>query len=56
MFGKKGILPSNILENVDPIYNFESYINELKFRLQTAWKDIKNNLMESKIKRKEVCN
>lgn len=56
IFGKKSVLRSNILNNFDPIYNFESYINELKFRLRIAWKDAKDNLVESKIKRKAIAD
>ncbi|KAK9736119.1 RNase H-like domain found in reverse transcriptase [Popillia japonica] len=56
IFGKKSVLRSNILNNFDPIYNFESYINELKFRLRIAWKDAKDNLVASKIKRKAIAD
>lgn len=36
VFGKTCRIPSNLLDGVDPIYNFENYPLELKYRLQTA--------------------
>lgn len=53
VFGKSCKLPSNLLNRVDPIYTFENYPLELKYRLQRAWNDASNNLLTSKIKRKE---
>lgn len=52
VYGKPCHLPSNLTSTIDPLYNFDDYPKELKFRLQTAWNDAKNNLLESKIKRK----
>lgn len=52
VFGKSAKLPSNVLESNEPIYNFDNYPIELKYRLQQAWDDAKNNLMTSKSKRK----
>lgn len=53
VFGKVCNIPNNLLNTVDPVYNFESYPIELKYRLQTANTDARNNLIESKIKRKK---
>ncbi|KAK9752244.1 hypothetical protein QE152_g4345 [Popillia japonica] len=53
VFGQRCNLPTQLINNTDPIYNFEDYVNELKFRLQSAWQDAKYNLIESKMKRKE---
>lgn len=53
VFGKKCILPSNFSAGkIDPIYNFESYPFELKYRLQTSQKEARDNLISSKINRK----
>lgn len=52
VFGKICNLPSNILNSLDPLYNFDDYPSELKYRLQNAWQDAKNNLISSKQKRK----
>lgn len=53
VFGKKCILPTNLKNiEIDPVYNYESYPKELKFRLQTAQKDAFQHLIESKNKRK----
>lgn len=54
VFGKTANLPSNLLREVDPLYNFDSYPLELKYRLQQACADAKSNLMTSKGKRKTV--
>lgn len=53
VFGKNVNLPSTFTKGVEPIYNFDDYVHELKYRLQTACTDAKNNLINSKIKRKE---
>jgi Integrase zinc binding domain len=54
VFGKNCNLPSNLgqPEEVDPLYNPESYPLELKFRLQTAAKEAHKNLITSKLARK----
>lgn len=36
-----------------PLYNFDDYLLELKYRLQTAWNGARNNLLASKLKRKK---
>lgn len=57
VFGKLGSLPSNVISNrVEPIYNVDDYPKELKYRLQVAWNDAKQNLIQSKITRKEKFN
>nr|CAH7756717.1 unnamed protein product [Callosobruchus chinensis] len=53
VFGKTCTLPSNLESQVDPCYNFDNYPNELKYRLQTACNDARNNLILSKQHRKE---
>lgn len=52
VFGKLARLPSNIEENISPLLNFDNYPLELKFRLQQASADAKENLENSKLKRK----
>jgi len=52
VFGKRPRLPSNINEFIDPLYSFDDYPIELKYRLQTACADARENLIESKTKRK----
>lgn len=60
VFGKLTNLPSNLGKSVDPIYNFDSYVNELKYRLQVAWTDAKETLLENKARYKiyydKTCN
>lgn len=54
IFGKMAKLPSNLANNkIDPIYNFDEYPAELKYRLQQACHDARNNLIASKVKRKD---
>lgn len=53
VFGKKCILPSNLSSgHVDPLYNYDSYPLELKYRLQLTQKEARNNLIASKTNRK----
>lgn len=54
VFGKKCSLPSNLTNDVEPLYNYESYPHELKYRLQLSQKEARNNLLRSKINRKYV--
>nr|CAH7715334.1 unnamed protein product [Callosobruchus chinensis] len=56
VFGKTCTLPSNLESQVDPCYNFDNYPNELKYRLQTACNDSRNNLILSKQHRKEKAD
>ncbi|KAG5863347.1 hypothetical protein JTB14_019732 [Gonioctena quinquepunctata] len=39
IFGKPVRLPSNLTDAIDPLYNFENYPLELKYRLQIACSD-----------------
>lgn len=52
VFGKLCRIPSNIINRIDPVYNFNSYNVELKYRLQKSQEDARNNLIKSKINRK----
>lgn len=52
VFGKVCNLPSNLAEQIDPLYNFDDYPRELKYRLQRAQQDARQNLLECKSRRK----
>lgn len=52
VFGKQCNIPSNLTTSLDPIYNFDNYAVELKYRLQKSQMDAKNNLFNSKLVRK----
>lgn len=52
VFGKRCILPSNLTNKVDPLYNFDDYPKELKFRLQMSQQDARKNLIKQKVARK----
>lgn len=52
VFGKQCNLPSNLRSTIDPIYNFDDYAIELKYRLQKSQNDAKTNLINCKTLRK----
>lgn len=53
VFGKICRIPSNLQgESVEPLYNFDDYPLEFKYRLQRAQNDAKENLIASKLERK----
>lgn len=61
VFGKTCNLPSNLTNDVvEPLYNPDNYVLELKYRLQLAHKEVRNNLILRKTQRKLVydrkCN
>lgn len=53
-------LPSNSVKQIEPLYTFDNYPLELIYRLQQACTDARNNLLESKHRRKDMydrkCN
>lgn len=49
MYGRKCTLPSLIQNDTEPIYNFEDYAKELKYRLQSAHKDARQILIDNKM-------
>ena len=53
IFGKTAILPNNVRkpESIEPLYNYEQYYSELKFKLQTAATKTNKLLNEIKSKR-----
>lgn len=54
VFGHLCVLPSNLCTTVEPLYNFDNYVTEFKFRLQKAQQDARNNLVKSKQSRKLI--
>lgn len=52
VFGKKCTLPSNLTTHLEPLYNFDDYPCELKYRIQTTQKEARNNLLKCKQNRK----
>lgn len=54
VFGKLCRVPSRISESVEPLYNSDNYPLQLKYRLQLAHAEAKNNLLCNKYKRKEL--
>lgn len=53
VFGRKCHIPNNLNNDVEPIYNFDNYPVELKYRLQKAHEEARNSLLLSKTKRKQ---
>lgn len=54
VFGRNCLIPSNLKNTIEPIYNFDNYSIELKYRLQKAHDDARSNLIQSKEKRKKI--
>ena len=54
VFGKQCHIPTNINSIVEPMYNFDNYPLELKYRLQKANEDARKKLIISKIRRKQT--
>lgn len=54
VFGKTCNVPSNIENDIDPLYNFDNYPLELKYRLQTACNEARSKLVSSKSKRQQI--
>lgn len=54
VFGKSCILPNNLVDKIDPLYNPDNYVLELRYRLQKANLDARKNLIKSKESRKIV--
>lgn len=54
VFGTKAKLPQEIFEHgTEPVYNFDQYSKELKFKLQKSNEIARNRLITQKIKRTE---
>jgi hypothetical protein len=58
VFGNKCNLPSNLTfeNNIDPLYNYDDYPKELKYRLQKAHCEARKNLLDSKLLRQHKYN
>lgn len=60
VFGRQCRLPNNLENKVDPLYNADDYCLDLKYKLQVALRDARNNLIKCKEKRKDYydlkCN
>lgn len=53
VFGKPCEIPSTVFSEIEPLYNPDDYRLELKYRLQIANRDAKENLLKNKEKRKQ---
>lgn len=53
LYGTIPNIPNSIKSGPDPLYNFDDYSCELKYRLQTAWKIAKDKLIDKKEKSKK---
>lgn len=53
VFGQVCRLPNSLSNSVQPLYNYENYPLEFKYRLQRAQSDARKNLLNSKILRKK---
>lgn len=53
LFGFKANMPISICRNPEVVYNYNDYYYELRFKLQNAYKEARENLIESKQKNKK---
>lgn len=53
VFGKICRLPTNVQNEIEPLYNFDDYPMELKYRLQVAAKEARETLTHTKHSRKK---
>lgn len=50
VFGREANLPSDLGQAIDPLYNYDSYMKEIKYKMQCACKVARDNLLETKNK------
>lgn len=48
LFGHKPSIPSSFLKSPEPLYTYDNYIKELKYRMQISHKLAKENIIQSK--------
>lgn len=53
LFGFAAEIPVNLTRNPTPIYNYDSYISELRFRLQHSYKRARENLTRRSLENKK---
>ncbi|KAG7300808.1 hypothetical protein JYU34_015143 [Plutella xylostella] len=56
VFGKICNIPSNLVKQVEPLYNCDNYPALVKYRIQKAQEQARQNLIQSKIIRTEKAN
>lgn len=54
VFGRKANLPTDLGQTVDPRYNLDSYVTEVKFKMQTVHKLAQDTLI--KLKQKTISD
>lgn len=52
VFGKPSKIPCRISSSIEPLYNVDNYSLELRYRMQVAYKDARENLLKTKMDRK----
>lgn len=53
VFGRQCCLPNSLEHDVEPLYNTDDFCLDLKYKLQVALRDARNNLLACKEKRKD---
>lgn len=53
VYGRNCVLPANLTNNIEPMYNYEDYAKELKNKLQVAHSNAKQILIKKKTERKQ---
>lgn len=49
VFGYRLLLPSNLKKKPDPVYNYDDYLSELKFKMQIAHQLARDEILKSKL-------
>lgn len=52
VFGHKPSIPHSFMKPPEPFYNYDNYVKELNYRMQTSFKLAKKNIIDSKINSK----
>lgn len=56
LFARNANNPKFITHNISPLYNYEAYDKEMKFKLQVAHKNVLKAIQKTKEKRTEILN
>lgn len=54
VFEKVCYIPSNLSDNLDPLYNYDHYMLELRYRLKVVQRDAREHLLRSKLVTKKL--
>lgn len=53
LYGQKMTIPTSFMTKIDPVYNYENYVFELRYKLQKAFEIARENQLRMKTKTKD---